>query len=252
MREKIHIKTMTDYHLHDFIRCPYKFYFRYIKGREQSSLQWKQIVQMIVNRVVSEYYTAPVKKQTVVFLLEVLEKHWKKVSIRLFSSKTEYYMILAKVTDHLLQYIKEDEGTEPPLFLYEKLQTHMEELGVHISLTFDVGKWSEQSFVIKKYVVDADKAVWDLFQKLTTVFCYKAFGSLPERIEMIDVIEGTKRMVIPKQEDVLNGMKDLQMMKEMLQEPGYYTKRTFGSQCMECAFRKECESNDRKSNNMLH
>ena len=33
----------------------------------------------------------------------------------------------------------------------------MEELGVHMSLTFEVGEWSAESFVIKKYVVDADE-----------------------------------------------------------------------------------------------
>lgn len=31
VHEKISIKTMTDYHLYDFMRCPHKFYFRHIK-----------------------------------------------------------------------------------------------------------------------------------------------------------------------------------------------------------------------------
>lgn len=243
---------MTDYHLHDFIRCPYKFYFRYIKGKEPSSLPWTQIVQVIVNRIVGEYYTTPNEKQTSLLLLELLEKHWRKVHIRMFSSKSEYYVVLAKITNNLLQYVKSDKSGIPPLFLYEKLQTYMEELGIHIALTLEVGEWSAQSFVIRKYVIDTNEDMLALFQKLTAVFCYKAFGVLPERIEMFNLIEGISHICIPKQEDVAAGMNYLQTMKEMLQEPQYYTKRSFSSECIGCAFRNECECDQPQKNQILH
>ena len=61
----------------------------------------------------------------------------------------EYYIVLAKLTDHLLQFVERDDSQTPPLFLYEKFQTYMEELGVHMSLTLEVGEWSTESFVIK-------------------------------------------------------------------------------------------------------
>lgn len=183
---------MTDYHLYDFMRCPHKFYFRHIKRREASSFEWQQIAQMIVNQIINEYYTAPAVKQTKIFLLTLLEKHWKKVRVNMFASKAEYYVVLARLTDHLLQFVEKDVNETPPLFLYEKFQTYMEELGVHISLTFEVGEWSAQSFVIKKYVIDANEEMLALCQKLTTVFCYKAFGVLPLKIEIINLIEGTK------------------------------------------------------------
>ena len=164
----------------------------------------------------------------------------------MFASKTEYYIVLAKLTDHLLQFVERDDSQTPPLFLYEKFQTYMEELGVHMSLTLEVGEWSTESFVIKKYVVDADEEMLALCQKLMTVFSYKAFGILPRKIEVINLIEGTKYEYIPKQEDITTGMADLSRMKEMLQQPEHYTARHFRSECISCAFRSECQGDEVK------
>ena len=77
VHEKISIKTMTDYHLYDFMRCPHKFYFRHIK-EEPSSFEWQQIAQMIVNQIINEYYTLPLGQQTKIVLLILIEKYWKK------------------------------------------------------------------------------------------------------------------------------------------------------------------------------
>ncbi|MBC6975687.1 hypothetical protein H9I32_25920 [Bacillus sp. Xin] len=241
MQGKISIKTMTDYHLYDFMRCPHKFYFRHIKRREPSSFEWQQMVQVVVNQIICHYYTSPAEKQTTVRLLELLERHWSKVRIGMFSSKAEYYIVLAKLTDHLLQFVKNDASKTPPLFLYEKLQTYMEDLGVNISLTFEVGEWSAQSFVIKKYVVDANEEMRALCQKLMAVFSYKAFGVLPEKIEIVNLIEGTRYSYVPKEKDMIDGMDDLYRMKEMLQQPEHYTERTVRSECNGCAFRNECK-----------
>ena len=168
----------------------------------------------------------------------------------MFASKAEYYIVLAKLTDHLLQFVERDESQAPPLFLYEKFQTYMEELGVHISLTFEVGEWSTESFTIKKYVIDANEEMLALCQKLMTVFSYKAFGILPGKIEVINLIEGTKYEYIPKQEDIITGMDDLFRMKEMLQQPEHYTERHFRSECMSCAFRSECQVEEVKEETM--
>lgn len=85
-----------------------------------------------------------------------------------------------------------------------------------------------------------------LCQKLMTVFSYKAFGVLPGKIEVINLIEGTKYEYIPKQEDIITGMADLSRMKEMLQQPEHYTERHFRSECISCAFRSECQGEEVK------
>ena len=86
-----------------------------------------------------------------------------------------------------------------------------------------------------------------LCQKLMTVFSYKAFGVLPGKIEVINLIEGTKYEYIPKQEDIITGMADLSRMKEMLEQPEHYTERHFRSECISCAFRSECQGEEVKT-----
>ncbi|MDH2886724.1 hypothetical protein [Bacillus cytotoxicus] len=252
MQRKISIKMMTDYHLYEFMRCPHKYYFRHIKRRESSSLEWQQIVQMIVNQIVHEYYLTSKEKQTEILLLKLLEKHWHKVKTSMFSSKIEYYIVLAKLTDHLLQFVKKDESKTPPLFLYEKIQMYMEELGIHISLTFEIGEWSSQSFVIKKYVVDGNEEMFALCQKLTTVFCYKAFGILPETIEFVNLIEGTRYEYVPKDKDIIEGIEYLKIMKEMIIDSRNYMKASFHSKCANCVFQRECVRGNQSVETTIH
>ena len=71
---------------------------------------------MIVNQIINEYYTLPAGQQTKIVLLILIEKYWKKVRIDMFASKTEYYIVLAKLTDHLLQFVEKDDSQTPPLF----------------------------------------------------------------------------------------------------------------------------------------
>ena len=40
----------------------------------------------------------------------------------MFASKMEYYIVLAKLTDHLLQFVERDDSQTPPLFLYENFK----------------------------------------------------------------------------------------------------------------------------------
>ena len=106
MHEKIAIKTMTDYHLYDFMRCPHKFYFRHIKRREPSSFEWQQIAQMIVNRIINEYYiTGRPTNENCTF--NINRKVLEKVRVNMFASKMEYYIVLAKLTDHYYSLLKE-------------------------------------------------------------------------------------------------------------------------------------------------
>ncbi|MFD6442631.1 hypothetical protein ACFWDG_23285, partial [Peribacillus sp. NPDC060186] len=61
---RISIATLTDYHLQDFIRCPYQFYFHHIERKITTQLDWRKMVQFVVNQVVSLYYKLPPISQT--------------------------------------------------------------------------------------------------------------------------------------------------------------------------------------------
>lgn len=160
---------MTDYHLYDFMRCPHKFYFRHIKRRKPSSFEWQQIAQMIVNQIINEYYTLPAGQQTKIVLLILIEKYWKKVRINMFASKTEYYIVLAKLTDHLLQFVERDDSQTPPLFLYEKFQKYMEESFLYQAVAYvagtENGKRSEMKLNYEVKIVKVNNIFMVLEQK---------------------------------------------------------------------------------------
>lgn len=153
----------------------------------------------MVNQVVSRYYKLPPNSQTTKKVLELINDHWSAIEVRQFESKIHYYKTLANITDQLLQCLTTERIENPPLFLYEKFNMNMDELGTELSLTFEVAEWSGNSFIIKKYLVDTDEEMNLLFNNMISVFCVKAFGQLPERIEIYSLMEG-KRNIYTDQE----------------------------------------------------
>jgi CRISPR/Cas system-associated exonuclease Cas4 (RecB family) len=233
-------------HIRDFITCSHRFLFKYVKKEHSSYAEWRTIVQSVVNRVVYEFYKVPPGQRTSLYVLQVLEKQWKSVPISIFESKAHYYTVLAQLTDYLLHYLLKDITEQPPLFLYEKMQTYMEELGISISLTLELGEWAQESFVIKKYIVDANESMIQLFWQLTAVFSYKAFDVLPKEIEIISLLEGKSRKYRPKKEDIRAGIEYLHTMKQALEEPMAYGHPASMTLCSGCAFQKECQKETRK------
>ncbi|MCM3572363.1 hypothetical protein M3172_04125 [Mesobacillus subterraneus] len=122
MREKPTGKLLADYHLETFLQCPYKFYHRFVTG----------------------------KKLSKVALLRLIQQYWGHIPLHLFQDKAQYYTILAKMTDHLLQALTKKEIDSSPLFLYEQFQTTIEE--INVSLKFEIGNWSDRSFTVSKFL----------------------------------------------------------------------------------------------------
>ncbi|PEO47066.1 hypothetical protein CN563_12530 [Bacillus sp. AFS026049] len=237
---RISIATLTDYHLQDFIRCPYQFYYFHIEGKITTQSDRRKMVQVVVNQVISRYYKLPPKSQTTKKVLEFIDDHWSAIEVRQFESKIHYYKTLANITDHLLQCLTTERIENPPLFLYEKFNMNMDELGTELSLTFDLAEWSGNSFIIKKYLVDTDEEMNLLFNNMISVFCEKAFGQLPERIEIYSLMEGKKETLIPTKKDVSGGLEYLNMIKNLLQEPKKYLKTDSLEVCKSCSYKKRC------------
>jgi hypothetical protein len=237
----VSVKTMTDYHLESFIRCPYKFYYQHILSLNSSQVKWRQVVQLIINQVVQEFYKLPLDAQNKISVFNLIDRYWKNVSFRLFESKIHYYIVLAKITDHLLQFLSTKNNQKPLLFLYEKLNIYIEELETQLSLTFELAEWSTHSFTIKKHLVDADEEMIKLYNHLMVVFSEKAFGKLPERIEIINLLEGKKYTYSPTRDDVNQGIMYLNYMKNLLQQPNGYTKTDSLTECMSCPFTHQCK-----------
>ena len=237
----ISVKTMTDYHLESFIRCPYKFYYQHVLSLNPSQVKWRQVVQLIINQVVQNFYQLPLDAQNKLNALKLIDRYWKNVSPQVFESKVYYYMVLAKTTDHLLQCLVMKKKQKPPLFLYQKLNTYIEELESQLSLTFELAEWSTHSFTVKKFLLEADEEMIQLYYHLMVVFSNEAFGKLPDRIEIITLLEGEKYTFSPTMNNVTQGIMYLEYMKDLLQHPNDYSKTNSLTECRSCPFTHKCK-----------
>ncbi|WP_078555042.1 hypothetical protein [Bacillus alkalicellulosilyticus] len=222
----ITLKTMTDYHLESFIRCPYQYYFDYISSVAEKEIKWKQAVQAVMNKVVSSFYLLPVQQQTQFALLQIIDAHWRKVTTDLFDSKIHYFLILAKIMDHLMQHvsIQNSNTTQPPLFVHEKFQTFNHELETQFAVTVDIGEWTEDNFSIKKFLVEADGELLQLYTHLMVVFSNAVFGKLPDKIEVISLVDGTCFSSRPTIADIDKGLQYLKRLKALLLQPLEYNR----------------------------
>lgn len=244
---QISIKTMTDYHLESFIRCPYKFYYQHVLQLNGSGMGWRQVVQYICNRVARQYYQLPSDARNNLNILKLIEKAWRPVSLRLFDSRLHYYMVIAKTTDHLLEYLSKDVHETSPLFLFQKLNANIEELETHLSITFDIAMWSEHSYTVKKFLIDADEQMLQLYSHLLIVFSHKVFEQLPEKISIITLLDGKEHVFLPKKEDVPTGIQYLQTMKYLLQRhPAEFFQTGQLKECSYCPFKEKCKGETAK------
>ncbi|PGT76573.1 hypothetical protein [Bacillus sp. AFS040349] len=228
------ISPLTDEHLESFIKCPYKIYYQHTLEGKDGDIRWKQVVQLLINQVVQAYYQLPVKEQTKLRAFKLIDHYWSKVSLRYFQSKEKYYMILAKTTDYLLQFLSTKNNEMPPLMLYEKLYTYMKGLEIQFSITLELVEWSTKSFTIKKFLVEADQELIELYTHLLAVFSYEAFGILPERIEIFSLMEGEVFVTTTSVEDISKGVLYLEYMKDLFQNGSM-------SDCVNCPFTDRCQ-----------
>jgi hypothetical protein len=230
--------------LKDFITCPYKFYFELIE-KKKKSINWRQIVQHVVNKVVYSFYQLPEKSRHSINVLRLIDEYWGKVSPEIFESRVQYYMVIAKITDYLLVNVHAESKKTPPLFLFEKLTTYIEELDVDLSLTFDVAEWSDSTFVVKKYLVDATPEMLTLYYHLSIVFSEKVLKRTPKSIEVVTLLDGKKHVFIPTPEDLEKGLHYLQVMKVSIEDASSYYRTNNVNECNICPFLKECDQESR-------
>ncbi|WP_226641478.1 PD-(D/E)XK nuclease family protein [Mesobacillus subterraneus] len=238
MREKQTGKLLADYHLETYLQCPYKFYHRFVAGKKLKEYSWRQVVQNLVNLIVHQYYSLPPNARSKVAVLRLIQQYWSQIPLHLFQDKAQYYTILAKLTDHLLQALTKKEIDNSPLFLYEQFQTSIEE--INVSLKFEVGNWSDRSFTVTKFLVDADDSMAKLYTYLTILFSHTAFGMLPEKVEVITLLDGHHFQYSPAETDVQLAKAYFTELKENIRKPQEYTHIVSPQNCSHCVYEVEC------------
>lgn len=235
----VSIKTIADYHLEDYMRCSYQFYYRHLLGQESSYPSWRHMAQYTVNQVIREFYQCPVEGRSSIQILESIHRYWVK-RVDLFQSRVHYLTVLGEITSHLLHHLLKDKHIEPPLFLLEKFRTEIKELEIDLSMTFQVAAWSGDGFILKKYVLDANAEFYVSYHYMATLFCKKAFRTLPERVDIVNLMTGEERQYCPTEESVGEALTYFHLAKDILEDTESYMRPKSFSDCSMCPFKKKC------------
>lgn len=193
--EKLNLEKISNY-----ISCPHYFHCNNQVTPEVNEFDWLSLTQVVVNDIVSDFFQLSNDKRIPLEILKLINNHFEQVDIELFHSVVHYYTVLAKVTDYLIQHLLLERDSKAPLFLFEKVSIcHMNRL---FNLTIDVASWSPTSFIIKKYLVEADEKMLESYWKSVTYFSQLAFGKIPERIEVISLDNGRRYTFNPNEDKV--------------------------------------------------
>lgn len=189
---------LHDYQLEEMWRTPQPIRQSQRKrGRE--GWNWRQRVQYAIGHALNEYFGMEVEVRREVPVQYVLEKWWPKQSDS-FESLFHYWDVKNKVSGELSKICGLNNDLLVPVMLYEQFCTSVPELEVNISLIVQAA-WQlsaeADSLLIQKYIVDYNPNVISTFQHMTNVFCYYAFGALPQLIEVYCLLEGKKVRFIP-------------------------------------------------------
>ncbi|PMC40505.1 hypothetical protein CJ195_01970 [Bacillus sp. UMB0899] len=196
-------KYMIQDHLESFIKCPYQVYYPQLLHEKER--MWRQNIQSVINTIVHTYYQLPLQDQTKLSALKLIYQHWNHVRFDFFLSGEEYYMVLAKITDHLLQFLS-TKSKQSPLFLYEKLYTYVKGIESQLCITIELAEWSTKSFSVKKFLLEADQHLMERYHHLVSVFSHEALGILPEKVEIVSLLDGRKSIFYPIDQDIPKGV----------------------------------------------
>ena len=216
-------------------------------------VKWRQVVQSIINQVVHNFYQLPPNAQNQLNIMKLIDRHWKHVSPEGFRIEATLLHGLSKDHRPFAAIFNFGKKVKPPLFLYQKLNTYIAELETQLSLTFDLAEWTPDSFTVRKWLVEADEELIQLYNHLIAVFSYEAFGEIPEKIEIITLLDGQKYTFSPTMNKVTQGMMYLEYMKSLLQRPNDYSKTSSKTECKTCSFAHKCKNsinNFKRTNNL--
>jgi hypothetical protein len=238
----ISIKTLTDDHLEKFMNCSFKFYYQDILKAVKQQYDWFQITQYVVNQIVKQFFEIHPKTRSLFTLFHLIDWKWRRVGVNVFESKRHYYEVTAKMTDHLLKMLMDHKNLQHPLFLYEKFRVFNEEIGIHLSMVFDVGEWTNQSYVLRKFLVSDKMEVVEAFKHMAIVVSRTAFQKLPEKMEFYSVLSGKVYEYFPTENDYKDSLNYLLLVKEVMKEPSNYIKNSPDRRCASCPLYVDCQN----------
>lgn len=207
------MQVLTDYQLESWIRSSSP---EACSDRKDEP-DWRQLTQYAAYHALNDWYSLPSASRTLELLTKQFEQRWTN-KFRKFESKAFYMDVKANVLAHLHEALTSRDAIEWPLMLFESSDVWVEELDLGLSMIFQVMACSKDSFVIQKYTMEDNEAAVQLFAHMSVVFCYKAFGRLPERLQLCNMFNGNQYRIPKEDMDVNQSMDYLKLVKDVYVE----------------------------------
>lgn len=165
------------------------------KGEKATGLpRWRQQVQYAVGHTLNDFYSLrpEVRRETPVQFL--LERRWPPKGDA-FPSLLHYWDIKTAVADELMTIVSVNHLAETPVKLYEQWFVPVPELGLDLSMIFQLA-WNAEKpgrgLRIQKFMVSGQEDVITGFRHMANVFSTRAYGVPPETIEVYSLMDGRK------------------------------------------------------------
>ncbi|MGX1983752.1 hypothetical protein EDD69_11546 [Thermolongibacillus altinsuensis] len=143
---------------------------------------WKRPLQQMINEALKHYYSVSPSCRSMLTLLQGIDRALKYITVVDFDTPVDYYKTIAAVTDHLLQFVRNDQ--QPVIF---------SSLG---SMTFFIERDCETCVVpsrVKMFVLDDQIHV---YKRKAVHLCEREFEERPETICIYNVLTGKVTEII--------------------------------------------------------
>ncbi|NOV01153.1 hypothetical protein [Paenibacillus planticolens] len=178
---------------------------------------WRQLTQYAAYHAINDWYSLPLKSRTLFSLTKQFERRWTN-KFRKFESLAFYMDVKRSVLTHLYKALTGENAVECPLMLFESSPVWVEELHSGLSQIMQVMAPAKDSFVIHKYVMEENEAAMQLFFHMTVIFCVKAFGKMPESLQVWNMLNGKQYRMNREEMDLSRSMDYLKLVKEVYLE----------------------------------
>ncbi|AEH46727.1 hypothetical protein [Parageobacillus thermoglucosidasius] len=161
----------------------------------EGGLTWQQAVKKVIRNVMVEYYRAVPSLRSPFYMLKLIETYRRLLHPHLFESPIHYYTVLAKITDHLLQFFTSGaEAQRSPLLLFAQATYRHGKGRGKTNVDIDFVYEEDGTYTMRKLLLeDAPSFVYH-YAQIAPAACKQTFGFYPKKIEFCSLLTG-ERMV---------------------------------------------------------
>jgi hypothetical protein len=163
--------------------------------RHQGDLTWQQAAKRVIRNVMVEYYHAVPSLRSPFYMLKLMETYRQLLHPHLFESPIHYYTVLAKITDHLLQFFTSfEEAQRSPLLLFEQAVHRHWKRQRNTYIDIDFVYEDDGTYTIRKLLLEDSQSFVRYYTQIVPVACQQTFGFFPKRMEFCSLLTGRRKV----------------------------------------------------------